>query len=147
MCPPIIGVVLAVVGAAAQFAMTSQIAKQQAKIEQQQLRTEIANEEIRAMSVTNDRLEQLRREEASNRAAVAATGLAQNISYESAIAPYNTKVATRDVEREYFNSGQVIGRKKYEIKVAGWRAKATTASAGVTAVSDSIGEVGSLFNS
>ena len=142
MCPPILGLVIGVIGSFAQYAMTSNMAKQQAIIEQRQLKTEIENERISAMQKTNDRLEELRKAEATNRAALSATGVSQNISYEEGISPYNKKVAYRDVERENFNSGQVIGRKKYEIAVAGWKAKATSRNALLTAGSEAIGAVG-----
>lgn len=145
MCPPIIGVVLGIVGAFAQAAMTTAVAKQQAEIERTQLKAEIENEQIAAMQKATDRLEELRRAEATNRAALSAVGLQTNLSYEQGIEPYNKTVATRDVERSNFNSGQVIGRKKYEIAVAGWKAKATSRSAFVEAGANAIGEIGSLW--
>ena len=144
MCGPaiaIIGVVMSVVGSLATAAMTASVAKQQAKIEQEQLRTEIENERIKGIGATSDRLEELRKAEATNRAALSASGF-DNISYAQGIAPYNQRVASRDVRRSDFNMGQEVGRKKYEISVAGWRAKSTAASAYVTAGAQSLAAVG-----
>ena len=143
MCPPILGVIIGIVGSFAQAAMVGQQASAQAKIEQQQLKIEMENERISAMQKTNDRMEQFRKEEASNLAALSATGLQTNLSYEQGIAPYNTKVAHRDMDREFFNSGQTVGRKKYEIAVAGWKAKTTSRNAFMTAGIESIGAIGS----
>ncbi len=142
MCPPIVGLVLSVVGSLATAAMQSQVAKQQAQIEQTQLRTEMENERVKAIGDTADRLEELRRAEASNRAALSATGLEQNVSYVQGIAPYNQSVAASDVGRTEFNASQVIGRKGYEISVAGWRAKTTAASSFIQAGADILGNVG-----
>jgi len=144
MCPPIIGLVLSVVGSLATAAMQAGIAKQQAKIEQQQLEVEMENERIKAIGDTNDRLEQLRVSEATNRGALSASGLDTNWSYVQGISPYNKQVATRDVGRQDFNAGQVVGRKKYEIQVAGWRAKATAASAFVSAGASIVGDIGNF---
>jgi len=80
MCPPIIGLILTVVGSLATAAMTANVARQQAKIEQQQLATEMENERIKAIGDTTDRLEELRRAEATNRAALSASN-AENIRY------------------------------------------------------------------
>lgn len=143
MCPPIIGVVLGIVGSLASAAMTSQVARQQAKIEQQQLRTEIENERIKAIGDTTDRLLELNRAEATNRAALSASGVDTNFSYIYGIAPYNARVAQRDVGRLEFNAGQVIGRKKYEIAVAGWKAKTASRSAFIQAGIDSLGSIAS----
>lgn len=142
MCLPIIGLVVGIVGSLAQYAMTSAIAKQQAEIEKTQLRTEIENERIRSMGATNDRLEELRKAESTNRAAISATGIETNLSYEHGIAPYNQKVASRDVGRDQFNSGQVVHRKRYEIAVAGWKAKATSATALADAGASIFGQLG-----
>ena len=142
MCLPIIGLVIGIAASFAQAAMTSQLAKSQAAIEQQQLRIEMENERIAALGATNDRLEEFRRAEASNRAALSTMGLDQNISYVRAIAPYNQRVAYRDVNRLDFNAGQQIGRKKYEIAVAGYRARAEGASAFMTAGASAAGDVG-----
>ena len=142
MCPPIIGLVLAVVGSLATAAMTANVARQQAKIEQQQLATEMENERIKAIGDTTDRLEELRRAEATNRAALSASN-AENLSYAYGIAPYNQRVAAHDVRRTEFNAGQIVGRKKYEIAVAGWRAKTDAASAYIGAGAKILGDVGS----
>lgn len=141
MCPPIIGVVLGIVGSLASAAMTSQVARQQAKIEQQQLVVEMENERIKAIGDTSDRLEELRKAEATNRAALSASGVDTNYSYLYGIAPYNARVAQRDVGRLEFNAGQVIGRKRYEIAVAGWKARTAATSAFIQAGVDSLGSI------
>jgi len=144
MCPPSIGLVLSVVGSLATAAMGAATARQQAKIEQEQLRVEMENERIKAMGDTNDRLEELRKAEATNRAALSATGVADNISYAQGIAPYNQRVAGRDVGRIDFNANQVVGRKKYEIAVAGWRAKTTAMSGFISAGASILNDVGTF---
>jgi hypothetical protein len=146
MCPPIIGVILTVVGSLATAAMGAGIAKQQALIEQRQLRTEIENERIKAIGATSDRLEDLRKAEATNRAVLSTSGV-DNISYIQGAAPYNQRVMARDVRRTEFNAGQEVGRKKYEIEVAGWRAKSTAMSGYVSAAADSLGAIGTHFAS
>jgi hypothetical protein len=144
MCPPIIGIMLSVVGSLATAAMGAQVAKQQAVVEQSQLRVEIENERIKAIGATSDRLEELRKAEATNRAALSVAGV-ENVSYAQGIAPYNQRVASRDVRRSDFNMGQEVGRKKYEISVAGWRAKTTAVSGFVQAGADIAGKVGSYI--
>jgi hypothetical protein len=144
MCPPIIGLVLSVVGSLASAAMAAGVAKQQAAIEQQQLRVEIENERIKAIGDTTDRLMELNRSEAMNRAALSASGV-DNMSYAYGIAPFNQRVAAHDVRRTEFNAGQVVGRKKYEISVAGWKAKTTAMSGFVQAGVDSLGSIGGHF--
>ena len=148
MCIPLMlaGLALSAVGSLATAAMTSANAKAQAQIEQQQLQTEIANEKNKAMADTNDRLEQYRKDEAANRAALSAMG-AENVSYMQGVAPYNRSVVGRDVRAIEYNMGQEVGRKKYEIAVAGWRAKATSRSAWLQAGSDSLGTIGAHFAS
>jgi hypothetical protein len=141
MCPPIIGIVLGVVASLASAAMASSMAKQQAKIEQYQLQTEMENERIKAIGDTTDRLRELARAEATNRAALAPSGV-ENISYEQGIVPYNQRIASTDVARTEFNAGQVIGRKKYEISVAGWRAKSESRAAWIGAGAKILGDVG-----
>ena len=142
MCLPIVGLVIGIAASFAQAAMTSQLAQSQAAIEQQQLRIEMENERIAALGATNDRLEEFRRAESSNRAALSTMGLIDNISYVRGIAPYNKRVAYRDVNRIDFNAGQQIGRKKYEIAVAGWRAKAEGVSAFTSAAASAAGSIG-----
>jgi|RhiMethySRZTD1v2_1073278.scaffolds.fasta_scaffold05871_2 hypothetical protein len=142
MCPPVIGLILGAVGSIATAAMQAGIARQQAKIEQQQLMVEMENERIKGIGDTADRLEELRRASAQNRAALSASGLTENVSYTMGIAPYNAKVAASDVSRLEFNTGQILGRKKYEIAVAGWRAKTTAASAFIQAGANIAGDIG-----
>jgi hypothetical protein len=144
MCPPIIGLVLSVVGSLASAAMQAGIAKQQAQIEQQQLQVEMENERIKAIGDTNDRLEQLRVSESTNRAALSASGLDENVSYAQGIYGYNKRVATNDVARLDFNSGQILGRKKYEIEVAGWKAKTAAKTAFVEAGASILGDIGTF---
>jgi hypothetical protein len=147
MCDPISALLLVgTIGASFGSAMlASGAAKAEAQIEQAQLKTEIENERIKAMSETNNRLEQFRKDEASNRAALSALGVADNISYIQGIAPANRRVVARDVRSIQFNAGQEIGRKKYEIAVAGYRAKANSRTAYMQAASDSIGAIGSSW--
>jgi len=144
MCLPVIGLVMSVAGTFATAFMQSAMAKQQAAIEQRQLKTEIENEKLKAMADTNDRLESFRRDEASNRAALSALGF-DNQSYEQGVEPFNRKVVSRDVRSIEFNAGQEIGRKKYEIKVAGWRAKSTARSGFIEAGASAAGQVGSYL--
>ena len=144
MCPPIIGLVVGIAASFAQAAMSSSIAKSQAAIEQQQLRVEMENERIAALGATNDRLEELRKAEASNRAALSAAGV-DNLSYATGIAPYNKSVAYRDISNVAFNAGQQIGRKKYEIAVAGWNARTNSRSAWMTAGASAAGDIGSYL--
>ena len=144
MCLPIVGLVIGIAASFAQAAMTSQLAQNQAAIEQQQLRVEMENERISALGATNDRLEELRKAEASNRAALSAAGV-DNVSYVQAIAPYNARVAGRDIGNIGFNAGQQIGRKKYEIAVAGWRSRAEGRSAWTTAAATAAGDTGSYL--
>jgi len=145
MCGPIVGIILSVVGSLATAAMGAQMAKQQAKIEQNQLRVEIENERIKAIGDTTDRLMELHKAEAMNRAALSASGFDENVSYVQGIMPYNTRVAGRDVGRTVFNSEQVVGRKKYEIAVAGWKAKAAATSGFIQAGVDSLGTIAGGF--
>lgn len=147
MCPPIIGVVLGIVGSLASAAMASSMAQQQAKIETYQLQTEMENERIKAIGDTTDRLQELVRAQAMNRAALSVSGLDENISYTQGIEPYNQRIASTDVARTEFNAGQVIGRKKYEISVAGWRAKSESRSAWIGAAANIAGNVGSYIAS
>jgi hypothetical protein len=140
----LVGLALSTVGSIGTAAMTSANAKAQAEIEQQQLKTEIANEKIKAMSDTNDRLEQFRKEEAANRAALSALG-AENISYAEGIVPFNRKVVGRDVRNIEFNRNMEVGRKKYEISVAGWRAKSASRSAWIGAGTEIAGNFGGTF--
>jgi len=143
MCDPIVGVVLAVVGSLATAYVGAGIAKQQAKIEQEQLKVEMANERIKGMAETNDRLAMFRAEEAQNRAALSVTGVDTNLSYLQGIVPYNQRIVSRDIARIQFNTGQEIGRKKYEIAVAGWRARSTAVSGYVQAGANAAGTIGS----
>lgn len=140
MCVPVplIGLAVSVVSSFATAAMQSSVARQQAAIEQRQLRTEMANERNKALAETNDRLEQFRREEAANRAALSALGV-ENVSYAQGIAPFNRRVVGRDIARIEYNLGQEIGRKNYEIAVAGWRARTTSRSSFLQAGVDSLG--------
>jgi hypothetical protein len=101
------------------------------------------NERIKAIGDTTDRLEELRRAEATNRAALSASNV-ENVSYAQGIAPYNQRVAAHDVRRTEFNANQVVGRKKYEIAVAGWKAKTDTMSAFITAGAGILNDVGSF---
>jgi hypothetical protein len=144
MCDPIsLAVIgLTAVGSFGTAMMQSANAKAEAQIEQTQLRTEIENERIKAMSDTNDRLEQFRKDEATNRAALSALGV-ENLSYMQGLEPYNRKVVGRDVRGIQYNAGQEIGRKKYEISVAGWKAKSTSRSAYIQAGADTLSSVGS----
>jgi hypothetical protein len=147
MCDPIslaLTIGLTAATSFAQAAMTSANAKQAAIIEQNQLRQEMENERIKAMSETNDVLEDFRKTEATNRAMLSASGI-NNTSYQQGIEPFNRKVAGRDVRNLQFNAGQVIGRKKYEISVAGYRSKATSRSAFIEAGVNTLGKVGSTF--
>jgi hypothetical protein len=145
MCPPIIGVMLTIAGSLATAFMTSQVAKQQAKIETYQLQTEMENERIKAIGDTTDRLQELVRAQAMNRAALSTSGV-DNISYATGIFPYNERIASTDVARTQFNAGQVIGRKKYEIAVAGWRAKTESRSAWIGAGTKIAGDLGSYIS-
>ena len=147
MCIPIMlaGLALSAVGSLATAAMTSAQAKQQALIEQRQLETEIRNEKIKGMADTNDRLEEFRKAEAVNRAVLSASGVDVNYSYLGGILPENRRVARRDIRGIEFNMGQQIGRKKYEIGVAGWRARTEARGAWIGAGAQILGNVGSAF--
>lgn len=142
MCPPIIGLILPIIGSLASAFVGVGIARQQAKIEQEQLKVEIENERIKGMADTNDRLRAFRVDEAANRAALSATGVDLNLSYAQGIAPSNARIVQRDIARIEFNTGQEIGRKKYEIAVAGWRSRTTTMSAFTQAGADIAGNIG-----
>jgi len=145
MCGPIVGIVLSVVSSLATAAMGAQMAKQQAEIEQSQLRVEMENERIKSIGDTTDRLMELRKSEAMNMAALSASGLDENVSYTQGIVPFNMQVAGNDIGRTIFNSDQVVGRKKYEIGVAKWKAKATAVSGFVQAGFDSLGTIAGGF--
>jgi signal-transduction protein with cAMP-binding, CBS, and nucleotidyltransferase domain len=144
MCLPIIGLGLTIAATFGQAMLTSAQAKQEAVIEQEQLRVEMENERIKGMGDTNDRLEQFRKDEAANRAALSTTGVS-NLSYSEALLPANQRIVQRDVRAIAFNAGQQIARKKYEIGVAGYRAKATGRGAFVEAGTRSVGEIGSYL--
>lgn len=145
MCFELLAIGLSIAGSFMQANAQASIAAQQAKIQQQQLKVEMENERIKALQETNDRLDEWMRAEATNRAAIAASGVGQNISYDQGISVYNKKVAARDVGRSQFNAEQRIGRARYEIKVAKWKAKATAQSAYTTAFADSLGAIGSAL--
>lgn len=144
MCLPIIGLGLSIAASFGQAMFTAQQAKQEARIEQEQLRTEIENERIKAVADTNDRLEQFRRDEAANFAALSTTGF-DSLSYSEGIYPANLRTVKRDIGALEYNAGQVIGRKKYEIRAAGWRAKSAARGAWISAGADAIGKVGSYY--
>lgn len=143
MCGPIVGVVLSVVGSLATAFVGAGIARQEAKIQQEQLKIEMANERIKGLGEANDRLAQFRAEEAQNRAALSVTGVDTNLSYLQGIVPANQRVVSRDIARIQFNMGQEIGRKKYEIAVAGWKARSTAISGFAQAGADAVGTIGS----
>lgn len=145
MCMTLIAVGLSIAGSFMQAQMQASIAAQQAAIQKQQLKVDIENERIRSMAETNDRMDEWMRAEAANRAAISASGISQNISYEQGVAPYNKKVAARDVGRSQFNAEQRIGRARFEIQVANWRARTTARSAYTTAFADSLGAIGSAL--
>ena len=147
MCPPIVGVILTIVGSLGTAFVQAGIARQQAKIEQRQLAVEIENERIKGMGEANDRLAAFRADEAANRAALSATGVDVNYSYVQGIAPANRRVVARDIARLQFNTGQEVGRKKYEIAVAGWRSRTTTMSAFTQAGADIAGAAATQIGS
>jgi len=146
MCFELIGVALSIAGSFMQAQMQAQIAQQQAKIQAMQLKVEIENENIKSMADMNDRTTEWLRAESANKAAISASGLGSNISYDQGIAPYNKKVAYTDLARRGFERDQVVGRKRFEIKVAQWEANTTARSAYMTAAADSLGAIGSLFS-
>ena len=147
MCDPISGMLLAATIASSfgSAYINSAKAKQEAIIQQRQLKTDIENEKIKAMGETNDRLEQFRKDEAANRAALSAMNF-DNLSYREGIAPENREVVRRDVRRLEFNSGQEIGRKKYEIAVAGWRSKSESRVNYLNAGFETIGTLSSAHS-
>ena len=149
MCGPIIG---ALIGAAASIAgsfMTAQsqanAAQYEADVRKQQLRIENENEKIKSLSETNNRFEQFLFEESQNRAALSASGLQTNVSYEQGIEPRNREVFSRDVARQQYDSRAQIASGKYNIKVAQGEADVNKANAYTTAMADSIGALGSVF--
>jgi hypothetical protein len=138
---------MSVAGGFAEARYAGQQAAQEAKIEQEQLKIEMENERIKGMGDINDRLEEFRKAEAQNRAALSISGIDQNWSYREGILPGNYDVIKRDVGRLGFNAEQVVSRKKYEIEVAGWKAKATKKSAMVSAGANAIKQIGEFASS
>lgn len=145
MCGPILGIALSLAGSFLQAGMAAANAKTQAKIKEQQMKVEMENERIKSLSETNNRLEEAMRAEASNRAALSASGLDVNIAYEQAIEPYNKKVVNRDVRRQQYASDAKIANSKYNIKVAHAEAKATSRAAWAGAFADGFGAIGKAF--
>ena len=144
---PLIGLGLSIGGSFLQASQTAGMANAQAKVANDQLKIDMANEKIRASQEQNLRQEQYLRAEASNRVAAAVgTGGGTNISYEKGIAPYNKGVARRDLQTSAFNSGQRIMRSKYQIGVNKWNAKAEGRAAYVGAAADSLGSIGSYMS-
>lgn len=96
----------------------SNAAKQQYAVQKQQHIMDMENERIKALAETNNRMEAFIRQEAANRAALSASGLQQNISYEQGIAPYNREVLSRDVATISYNRDVALGQSRYAISVA-----------------------------
>jgi hypothetical protein len=82
-----------------------------------QIELDIAAERVRAQGEMNDRLREYLRTQSSNRAAISASGLYSNVSYEKAIAPENRKTAKRDQARTLAAFEIAKGRGEYEITV------------------------------
>jgi len=145
MCFELLAIAASIAGSFMTAQAQANNAAVQAKIQKTQLKVEIENEKIKMMQQTNDRMEQYMREEATNRAALSASGLQNNISYDQAIAPYNKKVVKKDIMRSDFEGGQKVGNSRYRIKVASAEAAMTANSAYTTAFADSIGAIGSAL--
>lgn len=139
------GAVIGAVGSLVQGVMGAQLANYQAKVANAQLKIDIENDKIRAASEENDRIEAYQRAESSNRVASAVlSGGGQNYSFDQGIAPYNKTVMARDVQTIGYNRDMEIGRKKYQIAVNKWGAKAEGTSSivgGIFGAVDSLAEI------
>lgn len=145
---PLIGLGLSVGGSFLQAGSAASAAKAETKIANAQLKMDIENERIRGMQEASNRQEEYLRNESANRVAAAAgTGGGINISYEQGIAPWNKKVAVRDMSIIGFNTGQRIGRLRHQIKVNKWSAQSQARAAYVGAAADALGSVGGFLSS
>lgn len=135
--------VLGAVGTLMQGMMQAQVAAQQAKIQNEQLKIDIENDRIKAAQEENDRIEMFQRAEASNivASAVAVNG-GRNYSFEQGIQPYNKTVAMRDVQSIGYNRDVMVGRRQYQIAVNKWEARANGSLAMAGAFTDAIGGLG-----
>lgn len=143
---PILGLVLSAGTSFLQASMGAQAADNAAKVQNEQIKIDMANERIKGMQEGSKRHEEYLRNESANRvASAAATGGGTNMSYEQGIAPYNKGVAGRDMATMAFNTGQKIGRMKYEIKVNRYNAQAQARAGYIGAVGDTAGAIGSYL--
>lgn len=135
--------VLGAVGSLMQGMMQANIAKQQAMIQNEQLKIDIENDRIKAAQEENDRVEMFQRAQASNAVASAiAVGGGRNYSFEQGIEPYNKTVAERDVASIQYNKDVMVGRRQYQIAVNKWEARANGQLAMLGGITDAIGGLG-----
>lgn len=139
---PLIGLGFTAGASFLQAGMTASMANAQAQAANEQLRVDMENERIKGMQEANARQEEYLKNEASNRVAIASSGLSRNISYEQGLGPANKKVAARDIQTIDFNTGQRVGRMGYEIRVNRANARNAATSAYVGAAADTVGAVG-----
>jgi hypothetical protein len=135
-----VGMLLSVGSTMFEAYSTSQQAKYQAQVENQQLKIDMENERIRAMQEQSKRQEEYLKADSANRVAVAFSG-ARNISFEQGLSVKNKKTAGYDMQTIGFNSQMEIGRKKYQIKVNKFDAKMTGRSAMIGGALESAGTV------
>jgi hypothetical protein len=93
-----------------------------AAVQASQLRVQMQEEKIRATAELNARLREYLSVQATNRANLSASGLQQNISYDTAIAPENRRVARTDMARTMFDSNMRRASSAYRVSVANWTA-------------------------
>lgn len=139
------GAVIGAVGSLVQGVMGAQVANYQAKVANAQLKIDMENDRIRAAQEENDRIEMFQTAEQSNRVASAVmVGGGRNYSFDQGIAPFNKTVMARDVATIGYNRDMEVGRKKYQIAVNKWNAKAQATSSivgGIFGAADSLSEI------
>lgn len=135
---PLIALGITAAGSLLQAGLTSYAGNQQMKAENAQLKMDMENERIAALSEQNKRQEEFLRLASANEVAVAASGVS-NFSYQQGIAPYNKEVAGRDIQTIGFNSRMRTDRMRYQIGVNRAGARTQTVAAFGTAAADIAG--------
>jgi hypothetical protein len=143
---PVVGTGLSIGASFLQARSQAQMAKAQMQVENAQLKIDRENERIKGMQDANARQEEYLRNEAANRAAMAASGVGIDLAYDDGLGGYNKRVAQRDLQSIDFNTGQRTGRISYQIRVNKANARNAATSAYIGAAANAAGAVGSLMS-
>lgn len=148
MCITAIVAGLAVAGTVGSMFSTYVSESANARVQNDQLKAEMAMTKVEAAQQTRDRLRVYREMSASNRlAAMVNVGGGTNLSFEQAIEPYNWGVMQEDLSRIQYNADQSNLRRRYGIQVNKQRVRNATITAGIdTAASFASQAAGGYIN-